>query len=129
MKEFIVTSTKDSPSWFCRNNSTKDLEAFAGDAVAVNRMVLQHLTINEPIIKYHGRSVEPVRHVDGSSSFELEQGGAQAGIVINIPKISPPGQSKLARRRAERFLRNCRSEDQSPPFTLVMSASPVKGAQ
>lgn len=56
-----------------RNSSTKDLTQFAADAIAFNRQLSQH---------------------------EEECGDASASVVCSM-KLSPPSNSRLARRRAQ----------------------------
>lgn len=56
-----------TPDLLRRNNSTKDLMEFAENAVAVNRLVLQHMAFSEgPVFRVRGRSL--ARDADGDSS-------------------------------------------------------------
>lgn len=113
-----------TPRVLMRNNSTKDLEAFAGDAVALNRMVLQHLTIAEPCaIVANAKSQSQDFYSSELKDREMSPDDTRNRFQICIPNLSPPGQSKLAKRRAERILRNCQSQDPSPPFAQVLPSS------
>jgi hypothetical protein len=113
-----------------RNNSTKDLEAFASDAIAVNRMVLQHLTISEPrscIMRRCSRNEQSTRN----DVPKLQEDIAEYSIPVPKMGLSPPGESKLAKRRAQMHMRNCQSDEMSPSprFSITISATPIKGAQ
>lgn len=89
MKAFICY-TLDS-YLYCRNNSTKDLECFAGEAVSINRMMQQHLLISEP----------PNFFIGGRDDFDCDAyESGDDDDKFNIPsfKLSPPS-SGLAKRR------------------------------
>ncbi|XP_064624538.1 MAP kinase-interacting serine/threonine-protein kinase 1-like isoform X2 [Lineus longissimus] len=116
-----------TPRVLMRNNSTKDLEAFASDAIAVNRMVLQHLTISEP----RGSLMRRCSRNVGSEVPRLQEDIAEFLIPVPTMGLSPPGESKLAKRRAQMHMRNCQSDEMSssPRFSITLSATPIKGAQ
>lgn len=57
---------------WCRNSSTKDLTQFAAEAIAFNRQLSQH---------------------------DEQQG--DTGAIICTMRLSPPSNSRLARRRAQ----------------------------
>ncbi|XP_074643530.1 MAP kinase-interacting serine/threonine-protein kinase 1-like [Tubulanus polymorphus] len=126
VKRDAPTTLLATPKLLMRNNSTKDLEAFAGDAIAVNRMVLQHLTINEPasIIRFHVSS-EEVRdrlnkvNLRTTSEFDDDnddniRATSTHNNAISVPFSLSSPNSKLARRRN---LRNSTSES-------LLSSSP-----
>ena len=75
-----------------RNNSTKDLEAFADSAVAMNRMMLQHLAISES----HTIPQQPKFSIGDLPELSDEDEEVVAPKII----ISHPRGSNLARRRA-----------------------------
>ena len=107
----------------------KELEAFAENAVAVNRMILRHLSISEAF-------APPVFNLDNAFGEELEEktprftigDGDSEGIMVGDLDfqissesegeqassmwmgLSPPGKSSLARRR---MLSRGSSEDDS----------------
>lgn len=60
-----------SAPW-CRNSSTKDLTQFAAEAIAFNRQLSQH---------------------------DEQQG--DVGAIVCTMRLSPPSNSRLARRRAQ----------------------------
>jgi len=60
-----------TPALLRRNNSTKDLMEFAENAVAVNRLVLQHMAFSQgPAFRVRGRSLARSDSEELSSSFE-----------------------------------------------------------
>ncbi|XP_071178532.1 MAP kinase-interacting serine/threonine-protein kinase 1-like isoform X2 [Mytilus galloprovincialis] len=80
-----------TPGILTRNNSTKDLECFAGEAVSINRMMQQHLLISEP----------PNFFIGGRDDFDCDAyESGDDDDKFNIPsfKLSPPS-SGLAKRR------------------------------
>ena len=65
-----------TPDLLRRNNSTKDLTEFAENAVAVNRLFLQHMAFSEgPVFRVRGRSLAR----DGSGSDSDSEGGRGGG--------------------------------------------------
>lgn len=80
VKEGGATTPLDTPRILMRNNSAKDLSAFAENAIAVKRMIQTHLSITEERESESSDDTPPV--------FGL----------------SPPSQSKIAMRRAKRQL-------------------------
>ncbi|CAH1774372.1 unnamed protein product [Owenia fusiformis] len=97
-----------TPGALKRNNSTKDIEAFAENAVAVNRMILQHLSISEPVA-----IPNPPRFCLGGGSTgdddelsdyfkEMSSSDDSKNDEDSPPPfgLSPPGMSRLAQRRS-----------------------------
>ncbi|XP_069127902.1 MAP kinase-interacting serine/threonine-protein kinase 1-like isoform X2 [Argopecten irradians] len=88
-----------TPRILTRNNSTKDLECFAGEAVSINRMMQQHLHINEAPSFFIGR-----RSRGGSEDSQEDEDESDGSLYncgsMEVPsiKLSPPC-SGLARRR------------------------------
>ncbi|KAL3868995.1 hypothetical protein ACJMK2_041733 [Sinanodonta woodiana] len=83
-----------TPRVLTRNNSTKDLESFAETAISINRMLQQHLIINDPprfLMGHHHHSEED----EGNESDEIHS----EEIVVPAFKLSPPASS-LAKRRS-----------------------------
>ncbi|XP_067679424.1 MAP kinase-interacting serine/threonine-protein kinase 1-like isoform X2 [Haliotis asinina] len=80
-----------TPHVLTRNNSTKDLESFAEAAISINRMMQQHLMISDPPSFFVGQSLT---EEEDSDSMEEQ-------IQIRM-RLSPPGGSSLAKRRAMR---------------------------
>lgn len=63
-----------TPDLLRRNNSTKDLTEFAENAVAVNRLVLQHMAFSQgPTFRVRGRSLARGDEEERTSSFEEER--------------------------------------------------------
>lgn len=80
-----------TPGILTRNNSTKDLECFAGEAVSINRMMQQHLFISEP----------PSFFIGGRDDFDCDdpyESGDDERFDFPCIKLSPPS-SGLAKRR------------------------------
>lgn len=90
-----------TPGVLTRNNSTKDLECFAGEAVSINRMMQQHLFISEP----------PQFFTGGRDNFDCdvyESGEDEDAYAVPF-KLSPPS-SGLAKRRTTARKQNNLSE-------------------
>jgi len=65
-----------TPDLLRRNNSSKDLAEFVENAVAVNRLVLQHMAFSEgPVFRVRGRSLAR----DGGGDSENGGGGGRGG--------------------------------------------------
>ena len=108
--------------FFFRTNSVKELEAFAENAVAVNRMILRHLSISEafapPVFNLAnafgddefeektprftigdgGGDTDGVCGGDVDFQISSESDGEQGAPTMWMG-LSPPGKSSLARRR------------------------------
>lgn len=99
-----------TPHILTRNNSTKDLESFAETAISINRMMQQHLIISGvPQFMVGSRSGEVSKVSEESSSGDDEEGAHSdendIDSVLSFEvgqgiKLSPPGLSALAKRRA-----------------------------
>ncbi|XP_071954099.1 MAP kinase-interacting serine/threonine-protein kinase 1-like isoform X1 [Antedon mediterranea] len=80
-----------TPSIMKRNNSAKDLSQFAADAVAVNRMVSQ----------YENYTSLPAIVDERSGADDSPETGQSSASGKNFCiRLSPPGSSSLAQRRA-----------------------------
>nr|KAG5709546.1 hypothetical protein BaRGS_001596 [Batillaria attramentaria] len=97
------------------NNSTKDLESFAETAISINRMMQQHLHISAAQLHPFSRSAcvsNRYRHSslnapDSASSTSSTSGDEFDDFTSSFLEhfqssiqLSPPGGSKLAKRRA-----------------------------
>jgi hypothetical protein len=126
-----------TPRILQRNNSIKELDNFAENANAMNRMILRHLSISEayqpPAFKIGGMLEEEEEGDNGSLPiFDCPNGidvGELAIFAMDSDSmhseeedpapimwmgISPPGSSALARRRALRKQESDESADSSP---------------
>jgi hypothetical protein len=81
-----------------RNNSTKDLECFASEAISINRMMQQHLFISEPASFFIGNR-------EGDLLEELEETDSGDDFFMPSLKLSPPC-SGLAKRRTCATMQN-----------------------
>ena len=79
---------------FFRNNSTKDLESFAEAAISINRMMQQHLIINEPPSSFFIRKEDILD--EGLESDEIQNDDDNSSVPSF--RLSPPC-SNLAMRR------------------------------
>ena len=106
----------------CRNNSIKELDNFAENANALNRMILRHLSISEayqpPAFRIGGMLEEDPDEGCGGISitravpseaegaiFHMDSDHSSDGEELDQPpvlwmSVSPPGKSSLALRRA-----------------------------
>ncbi|KAK7501147.1 hypothetical protein BaRGS_00007632, partial [Batillaria attramentaria] len=104
-----------TPHVLTRNNSTKDLESFAETAISINRMMQQHLHISAAQLHPFSRSAcvsNRYRHSslnapDSASSTSSTSGDEFDDFTSSFLEhfqssiqLSPPGGSKLAKRRA-----------------------------
>ena len=127
----------------CRTNSVKELEAFAENAVAVNRMILRHLSISEafapPVFNLAnafgddefeektprftigdgGGDTDGVCGGDVDFQISSESDGEQGAPTMWMG-LSPPGKSSLARRR---MLSKGSSEDDDNNSSSTTSTS------
>jgi MAP kinase interacting serine/threonine kinase len=130
-----------TPRILQRNNSIKELEAFAESAVAVNRLILRHLSISEahapPVFSlssamscssgFHplGDGVNeplspPIFQIGGSDDEQQSDDSSSKDSDCGTGMwmgLSPPGCSGLARRRAQGRLSSTGSKPRSPPKT------------
>lgn len=97
--------------FFRRNNSARELSAFAESAMAVNRVVLQHMSIN--LVEEHDASEETPS--DEAQSADIEEDSNKENVLITdhgsnkqaekrkAPPfgLSPPSESKLIQRRRQ----------------------------
>ena len=84
-----------------RNNSARELSAFAESAMAVNRVVLQHMSINlneEPQIEI----IDTEANKENQQEIPVENNGKMAEKRKAPPfGLSPPSESKLIQRRMQ----------------------------
>ncbi|XP_048764180.2 MAP kinase-interacting serine/threonine-protein kinase 1-like isoform X2 [Ostrea edulis] len=85
-----------TPRVLTRNNSTKDLECFASEAISINRMMQQHLFISEPASFFIGNR-------EGDLLEESEDSGDD--FFMPSLRLSPPC-SGLAKRRTCATMQN-----------------------
>lgn len=106
-----------TPQNIKRNNSARELSAFAESAMAVNRVVLQHMSINlehpedcnkENINKSINNEVasktNPTTTTGGAKKEIQSKNNDQAAVQLtaNPPfGLSPPSESKLIQRRSQ----------------------------
>ena len=75
-----------TPDLLRRNNSSKDLAEFVENAVAVNRLVLQHMAFSEgPVFRVRGRSLA---RDGGGDSDDGEGGGVERGAEAEEERTS-----------------------------------------
>ena len=140
---------------FYRTNSIKELEAFAENAVAVNRMILRHLSISEafapPVFNLAyafgddefeektprftigdcGGDTDGVCGGDVDFQISSESDGEQGAPTMWMG-LSPPGKSSLARRRmlskgsSEDDDNNSSSTTSTTTTTVMKPRSPPK---
>ena len=84
------------PISFFRNNSTKDLESFAEAAISINRMMQQHLIINEPSSSFFIRKEDILD--EGLECDEIQNDDETDTSSVPSFRLSPPC-SNLAMRR------------------------------
>ncbi len=141
-----------------RTNSVKELEAFAENAVAVNRMILRHLSISEayaPPVFNLAHAFPDDEFAEKTPRFAIGDDDGPGGIMIGegaplnfqfFPDsdgdtdslsasqasqssqwlgLSPPGQSRLARRRA---MSRASSEEEEEPGSSDNTEGDKKGA-
>jgi len=131
-----------TPRVLQRNNSVKELEAFAESANAYNRLILRHLSISEAFEppSFHADRFnrfnhdveddsEPIFRLDNDShcmfqigdlSEEGSSGEDENDTQLNWIGLSPPGDSSLARRRSTK--KNTENVD----YTQKNNRSPPK---
>jgi MAP kinase interacting serine/threonine kinase len=127
-----------TPQNIRRNNSARELSAFAESAIAVNRVVLQHMSLNRAAVQEEQipwEDIDLARH--GISEVELDHGDQdgceELGIVmkqhINPDKrdkdkktdkvipfgLSPPSESRLMLRRRQSLCSSSSSGSCSSP--------------
>jgi len=114
-----------TPRILQRTNSVKELEAFAENAIAVNRLLLRHLSISEahdpPSFRVGPLSEElsPRFHMGDDSDDSKSSSDSEADQTMFVFGLSPPGESMLARRRRARLdtltADNSEDLDSGPP--------------
>lgn len=139
-----------------RNNSIKELEAFAENAIAVNRMILRHLSISEaheptsfkpwedfedssgrgssssnkePIFKMPDDKDDPIFHIGSDSDneiFQLSDDENSDTAPVLWMGLSPPGASSLARRRAKKSSSDSSSTGSDTGSPRIHARSPPK---
>lgn len=89
-----------------RNNSARELSAFAESAMAVNRVVLQHFSMNLELGCTETPSLfEPSAVLDPGLNNRATEGTALFG-------LSPPSESRLIqRRKAQSLTKKCNSDE------------------
>lgn len=91
-----------TPRILVRNNSTKDLESFAEAAISINRMMQQHLIINEPPSSFFIRKEDILD--EGLESDEIQNEDEEDNSSVPSFRLSPPC-SNLAMRRQPQGMR------------------------
>ncbi|KAJ9592088.1 hypothetical protein L9F63_001374, partial [Diploptera punctata] len=99
----LTTRPLVTPHNIRRNNSARELSAFAESAMAVNRVVLQHFSMNLDLGSL------PTQSMLESSPGVLEPGlNNGAGEGTTIFGLSPPSESRLIqRRKAQSLTKKC----------------------
>ncbi|KAG8225308.1 hypothetical protein J437_LFUL001922 [Ladona fulva] len=93
----VLPHSLTTPQIIRRNNSSKELSAFAESAMAVNRVVLQHFSMNMDL-----------RHLNEGTG---ERDGFTSDDAPTPPfGLSPPSESALIQRRLSRTARSLRVE-------------------
>ncbi|XP_021918984.1 MAP kinase-interacting serine/threonine-protein kinase 1 isoform X3 [Zootermopsis nevadensis] len=95
-----------TPHVIRRNNSARELSAFAESAMAVNRVVLQHFSMNLELGCTETPSLfEPSVVLDPGLNNRATEGTALFG-------LSPPSESRLIqRRKAQSLTKKCNSDE------------------
>lgn len=91
-----------TPQNIKRNNSARELSAFAESAMAVNRVVLQHMSIN--MTEENGEADEANKeNVSGSVATANNETSNKLAEKRKAPPfgLSPPSESKLIQRRLQ----------------------------
>lgn len=116
-----------TPQNIKRNNSARELSAFAESAIAVNRVVIQHMSIN----LNEEQSEHPSDDFNDNDP-ESNKENLNTELIINAEKIaekrkappfglSPPSESKLIQRRKQsqslNFNSSCRNTSRSNELT------------
>ncbi|XP_046407637.1 MAP kinase-interacting serine/threonine-protein kinase 1-like isoform X2 [Ischnura elegans] len=103
----VSSQTLPTPQIMRRNNSSKELSAFAESAMAVNRVVLQHFSMNMDL-----------RHLNEGTSDDRD-GSLGSPLFDDQPTppfgLSPPSESALVQRRLSRAARSLRVETVASP--------------
>ena len=93
---------------FYRNNSARELSAFAESAIAVNRVVIQHMSIN--LTEEHPDDTDPESNKENCNNTTTEVIITDSTVASNklaekrkAPPfgLSPPSESKLIQRRKQ----------------------------
>merc|ERR1711953_1105864 len=126
-----------TPQNIKRNNSARELSAFAESAIAVNRVVIQHMSINlneeqseHPSDDYTDENNDPESNKENCITTELII-NADSSTVASLKLaekrkappfgLSPPSESKLIQRRKQsqslNFNSSCRNTSRSIELT------------
>lgn len=113
-----------------RNNSTKDLESFAETAISINRMMQQHLIISGPqfFVNQADKVSEESSGDDDEAQSDTDLDSALCFDFSSGIKLSPPGLSDLAKRRATtthasaNYNHNCKNSQHHPLISRCGSA-------
>merc|ERR1712012_492308 len=90
-----------------RNNSARELSAFAESAIAVNRVVIQHMSIN--VTEEHPDDTDPEsnkENCNSTSELIITDSTVASSKLAEKRKappfgLSPPSESKLIQRRKQ----------------------------
>ncbi|XP_040564078.1 MAP kinase-interacting serine/threonine-protein kinase 1 isoform X1 [Lepeophtheirus salmonis] len=97
------TNPLGTPQIIRRNNSARELSMFAESAMAVNRVVLQHMSLNRmdrPLFCQDEENEDTSIYICGNEETDL---GFRSSIMKNpYPEfgLSPPTESKILQRRS-----------------------------
>lgn len=100
----------DTPAVIRRNNSARELSAFAESAMALNRVMLQHFSINV--------NIEANLLEGDEDQVEAELSSLSQSPVLSkgsLCRLSPPSESSLARRRLHSQSLNMNILEQTSP--------------
>ena len=88
--------------WHCRNNSARELSAFAESAMAVNRVVLQHMSLN--LLEEHEATPDYSLNADEKSNILPLRDANTEDDCTSMFSSSPP---IISGKRQTRYLSNC----------------------
>lgn len=111
-----------------RTNSVRELEAFAENAIAVNRLILRHMSISQATgpmfrcVSEENLSPSP-RFLVGSEDTDDSNMSCDSdtdGPPVMWMALSPPGESSLAKRRSKKITTHTSDSKlaRSPPKVL-----------
>lgn len=93
-----------TPQNIRRNNSARELSAFAESAMAVNRVVLQHMSINNNNCGLPSAIDTPT--IQEEESKEADTNRPKALPINKGLGLSPPSESKILQRRSQKPKQN-----------------------